>query len=376
VSWLPDRIRWTDSIEDTVLAPDVDVVVELMGGLEPALTCIRSALSAGKPVVTANKQVVAHHGAALFALAARAGVELRCEAAAGGAVPIVRALAESLRADRVRALTAVLNGTSNFVLERLERGARLDEAIAEAQALGFAEADPSADLDGDDAAAKLALLSMFAFGASIDPAAIPRTSIRALGAPDFALARRAGLTLKSIAYVGNRGSGTEAWVGPALVAPASPLATTTRARNVVVVTADHSGQTVLAGEGAGGDPTAVAVLSDVLSIAARGSWRPPSVSASWARCDEPHVPYYLRVTLFNRAESLPSAIASLHRAGVAVDHVATLEADGQSTHLGLGLRPSAATAIRDAAAMVGTMPSCKSIGPALPVLSEGFPCQR
>jgi homoserine dehydrogenase len=366
VAWLPGAIRWTDSIEHTVCAADVDVVIELMGGIEPALTCIRGAIARGKSVVTANKQVIARYGPDLFALAAHNGVDLRCEAAAGGAVPIVRALAESLRGDSVTALTAVLNGTSNFVLERVAGGVAVDEAVRQAQALGITEADPSTDLDGDDAAAKVALLSMFAFGTSLDPAAMPRASVRTIARADFALARRIGLALKAIAHVRRRDPEIDAWVGPALVAAASPLAGATGARNAVVVEAQHSGETILAGEGAGGDPTAVAVLSDVLSIAGGGAWRPPAVRRA-SVCREPRVPHFVRLTVANR-DGVPAAIACLHRADLRVASVITLDAEKGLTQVALGVECCRASDIRAALEPIAAV--CSGTGAVLPVFSQ------
>lgn len=339
VDWLPPSIGWSDSLHDAVHARDVDLVVELLGGLEPALTCIREALASGKSVVTANKQVMARHGAALFDLAAKSGAELRCEGAAGGAVPIVRALAESLRADRVTRIAAVLNGTSNFVLERRASGASLADAVEQAQALGIAEADPSADLDGDDAAAKLALLSLFAFGARVDPAAVPRASVRAIRRADFALAQRLGLVLKPVAYIarGPENHAVDAWSGPALVARSSPLASVQGARNAIIVSGEHSGETILAGEGAGGEPTAVAVLSDVMSIARGGCWRPPVVAKGVAACQAPVLPHVVRLAVPSRADGVPPVVAGLHAHGLQVGQVMTLAGDARAAHVALGV---------------------------------------
>lgn len=339
VDWIAASVQWSESLDEAVHATDVDIVVELLGGIEPALTCISEALIAGKSVVTANKQVMARHGAALFDLAHEHGVELRCEGAAGGVVPIVRALAEGLRADRIAQFTAVLNGTSNFVLERRARGITLDAAVAEAQNAGIAEANPDADLEGHDAAAKIALLSLFAFGAAIDPESVPRGSIVGIEEADFALAQRLGFALKPVAYAARSAIGVDAFTGPALVSLGSPLAGCHGARNAIVVKGQHSGDTVLAGEGAGGDPTAVAVLSDVLSIAQRGHWQPPVVLPTPIACEAPYLPQVVRLELFNRHEGLPSVIAGLHAYGVRVCEVITLAGDVRAAHVALKLEP-------------------------------------
>src|SRR6185436_8521256 len=177
-------VVWTTRIED-VLESDADVVVELVGGVEPAADWIRSALLAGKSVVTANKQVMARHGAALLTLAARQGRQLRFEAAVGGAMPIVRTIGDGLAGDRITRIVAILNGTTNAVLSCMEAsGCSLDDALADARVRGFAEADPSADLDGDDAAAKLAILCQLAFGLRVEPSQIEVRSAANITAHD------------------------------------------------------------------------------------------------------------------------------------------------------------------------------------------------
>src|SRR5262249_32933364 len=183
-------VSWTTGVED-ILYSDADVVVEAMGGVDPAADWIRAALGAGKSVVTANKQVIARHGAPLLALAARQGRQLRFEAAGGGAMPIVRAVGEGLAGDRVVAIDAILNGTTNAVFSAIEAtGCSLDAAVRSAQAQGYAEADPAADLNGDDACAKLAILCALAFGLRVEPSRIPAVSCAAVGAVDFRRARQ------------------------------------------------------------------------------------------------------------------------------------------------------------------------------------------
>jgi homoserine dehydrogenase len=337
VEWVPDTVQWSEALDDAVRATDVDVVVELLGGIEPAYSCIRAALQAGKPVVTANKQVMAHHGVELFAIARRARVALQCEAAAGGAMPIVRALAESLRADRITRFAGVLNGTSNYVLERRAAGVALQDAVRDAQRAGLAEANPDRDLDGHDAAAKLALLSMFGFGVAIDPGSIGRRSIATIDRHDFVLAQQLGLAIKPVAYAARSIDGFEAWTGPALVPLTSPLAAVSGARNAFIVSADHSGETVFAGEGAGGEPTAVTVLSDVLSAAHRGRCQPPLVNHTAVLCEDPAVAHLVRLEMFDRTVALPAAISRLHRHQLSVSNVMTVS--GDSGHVALRLLP-------------------------------------
>jgi homoserine dehydrogenase len=262
-------VVWTSSIDD-ILHSDADVVVELIGGVEPAAGWMRAALLAGKSVVTANKQVVAGHGAALLTLAARQGRQVRFEAAVGGAMPIVRAIGEGLAGDRITRLVAILNGTTNAVLSRMdETGCTLDAALREARNRGYAEADPAADLSGDDARAKLAILCGLAFGLRVDPTQIDARSSAAIVATDFARARQRGATIRQIAYADydRAASALTAWVAPVGVDRGSIFGRTTGAQNAALITGAHSGEIGIFGAGAGGDATAVAVLGDIAAIA-------------------------------------------------------------------------------------------------------------
>ena len=264
-----DGVVWTTCV-DEVLQSDADIVVETIGGLEPATGWIRAALLAGKSVVTANKQVMARHGASLLTLAARQGRQLRFEAAVGGAMPIVRAIGDGLAGDRITRMVAILNGTTNAVLSRMEAaGCSLHDALGDARARGFAESDPSADLDGDDAAAKLAILCALAFALRVDPSQIETRSSAEITAHDLARARVDGGTIRQIAHAEyDRDTSTlTAWVAPIAVPRDSIFASTTGAGNAAIVTGVHSGDTGLFGTGAGGDATAVAVISDLVAIA-------------------------------------------------------------------------------------------------------------
>lgn len=263
-------VTWTCSIDD-VLHGDADVVVEAIGGVEPAADWIRAALLAGKSVVTANKQVIALHGQALLKLAARQGRQLRFEAAVGGAMPIVRAIGEGLAGDRLTRIVAILNGTTNAVLSQMEAtGCALEEAVRDARARGYAEADPSADLDGHDAGAKLAIICALAFGLRVDPAQIERrASAATITAADFARARQRGATIRQIAQAGydHAARTLTASVAPVEVRAGSIFAQAVGPQNAAVITGEHSGEIGIYGAGAGGDATAVAVLGDIAAIA-------------------------------------------------------------------------------------------------------------
>jgi homoserine dehydrogenase len=371
VDWIAPGVRWTDSFEDAVRAPDVDIVVEVMGGIDAAFDCIRQALTAGKAVVTANKQVLARHGPELFRLAEDQGTDLRCEGAAGGAIPLVRALAEGLRGDEIVQVAGVLNGTSNFVLDRIEHGASFETAVADARNRGLAEANPSLDLDGHDGAAKLSVLAWFAFGLHLHPDEVARGSIEPITPADLAFARRTGRAIKamSLVRVSERVTGgLEAWSGPALVPAGSPLAQVSGARNAAVVTGRLSGDTLLAGEGAGGDPTAVAVVSDLLAIAqgsnhARGrselidgranAHGLPQIDRDRPSSEfDPVFPHVVHLTIVSRSEQLPQALASLHGHGLQVREVATIATDGARTRVAITLDSCNVRAVRRAVASI------------------------
>jgi homoserine dehydrogenase len=262
-------ISWTTRFDD-ILASDADIVVEAIGGVEPAAEWIRAALSAGKSVVTANKQVIAERGPSLLALAARQGRQLRFEAAVGGAMPIVRALSEGLAGDRLTQIVAVLNGTSNAVLSRMEAtGCSLEDAVADACRCGYAEADVSADLDGVDASAKLAILCALGFGLHVSPARIETRSIAGIRSVDLDRARRGGGCVRQLAFArfDRVRSALTAWVAPAVVRKTSLVGSLVGPQNAALLTGEHAGEVGVFGTGAGGPPTAVAAIGDLLAIA-------------------------------------------------------------------------------------------------------------
>jgi len=278
-------VTWTASFDDA-LHSDVDVIVEAIGGLEPATDWIESALLAGKSVVTANKQVIARHGLRLQRLAARQGRQLRFEAAVGGSIPIVRAIGEGLSGDRITSIAAILNGTTNAVLSTIEAsGCTLDDALADARRRGYAEADPSADLDGDDAAAKLAILCGLAFNIVVDPGDIECESCASIDASDFDRAARDGGTIRQLARASfdRRSHVLTASVKPAVVARDSIFGRTSGPANAAIITGEHSGETGIFGTGAGGDATAVAVISDLVAIARDRAAVIPA--PQWRTCD-------------------------------------------------------------------------------------------
>jgi homoserine dehydrogenase len=261
--------RLTTDPSEVVRAPDVDVVVELLGGEEPAFALMKEAIARGKPVVTANKRVVAWHGPELHDLAARKGVEVRYEAAVGGGIPLLAPLADDLAANRIVELRAIINGTTNYLLTQMATGARYQDALLQAQKLGYAEADPSDDVDAVDAADKLAILVRIAFGASCTPKEIFREGVRALEPVDLAYGREMGYALKLLAIARRSDGGVEARVHPAFLPQDHPLARVDGPRNAVHLVGDLCGPVMFSGLGAGGDATASAVLADLTHVARR-----------------------------------------------------------------------------------------------------------
>jgi homoserine dehydrogenase len=259
---------WTDRFDD-LLTSEVHIVVEAASGAEPSADYVRAALLAGKSVVTVNKQVIAHHGAALLLLAERQGRQLRYEAAVGGAMPIVRALSDSFTGDRIIRIDAVLNGTSNAVLSHMESaGCLIDEAIAHACGAGYADHDPTADLEGLDAAAKLAILCGIGLGFRVQPAQVEARSTLHVTPDDFRDAGGRGGTIRQIAHAErDDAGGLTAWVAPRFVPAASAFAKATGPMNAAVVRGRYAGEITFTGAGAGADALAVAVLSDLVAIA-------------------------------------------------------------------------------------------------------------
>ncbi|MBW3575522.1 MAG: homoserine dehydrogenase [Actinobacteria bacterium] len=259
----------THDAQGVVDDPDIDVVVELVGGIEPARSLVLDALKSGKPVVTANKELVANVGAELFAAADAAGVDLLFEAAVAGAIPVVRPLRESLAGTPIRRITGIVNGTTNYILSRMsEQGATYADALAEAQSLGYAERDPTADVEGFDAGAKVAILATIAFGTSVVAGDVSHEGISGVTPADIAFAHRLGYEVKLLAVAEHGGDGRVAVrVHPAMVPRGHPLASVRGSFNAVFIEADTLGELMLYGRGAGGLPTASAVLGDVVDAA-------------------------------------------------------------------------------------------------------------
>jgi len=259
----------TNDAMSVVEDPSVDVVVELIGGIEPARELILTALQNGKAVVTGNKELLANVGAELFEAADKAGVDLLFEAAVAGGIPLIRPLRESLAGDRVERILGIVNGTTNFILTRMtEEGSTFHEALAEAQELGYAERDPTADVEGFDAAAKAAIIATVAFGVRVVAGDVYREGISGVTPADIAFAGRLGYVVKLLAVAQADERGVAVRVHPAMVPKEHPLAAVRESFNAVFIEGAAVGDLMLYGRGAGGRPTASAVLGDVIDAAA------------------------------------------------------------------------------------------------------------
>ncbi len=266
VDWVPSSVVWSEDA-DAVLASDVDVIVELAGGLDPAGSWVRRALEAGKSVVTANKKLIAYHGSRLERLAAAKGGHLKYGAAVAGGIPVIPGLEQGMAGDRIERIEGILNGTCNFILSKMEDGAEYATVLAEAQAKGYAEADPTEDVGGFDARAKLAILMRLALRVQVDPEEIVPRPITAITPVDFSYARDLGCTIRQVSRAEQVEGRIAATVGPMLVALRSPLAWSQGTENMVIASGHYGGDVVFSGHGAGGHPTAVAVVSDLLALA-------------------------------------------------------------------------------------------------------------
>ncbi len=280
----------TDSPAEVVHDPSVQLVVELMGGLEPAAGLVMSAIDAGKPVVTANKELVANRGAELIKKAEERGVSLLFEAAVGGAIPIIRPLSASLAGERITDVIGIVNGTTNFILTQMcESGVGYEEALAEAQSLGYAEADPTADVSGADAASKAAILASLAFGTWIASDMVHREGIEGMQPADIAFAADLGYLPKLLAIASDSEAGIGVRVHATLIPTNHPLASVRGSQNAVYVRGPAVDELLFAGPGAGGDPTATAVLGDIIEAAREllaGAQVPPRVRFGSGRIRE------------------------------------------------------------------------------------------
>ena len=322
---LADGVLTRDAM-DVVTDPDIDLVVEVIGGIEPARELIATALSAGKPVVTGNKELLANVGTELFALADEHGVDLLFEAAVAGGIPLVRPLRESLRGEPITRVMGILTGTTNFILSKMsEEGAEYGEALAEAQELGYAERDPTADVEGFDAGAKAAIIATIAFGAKVVAGDVYHEGISGVTAADIAVAKRLGYVVKLLG-IAERDLATgdvAVRVHPAMVPLHHPLASVRESFNAVFVEGDAVGQLMFYGRGAGGNPTASAVLGDVIDAAVNLSKATHGALGTFGRAtiraiDETSAEYLLSIDVADEPGVLHAVTGAFAEHGVSI----------------------------------------------------------
>jgi homoserine dehydrogenase len=321
------QAQWFEDAARLAEAPDVDLVVELIGGSEGvAKDLVERSLAAGKPVITANKALMAHHGSRLARQAEAAGVALAYEAAVAGGVPVIKALREGLAANRIARVYGILNGTSNYILTTMrETGREFAEVLGEAQALGYAEADPSFDVDGIDTAHKLAILTGLAFGCEIDFAGVYVEGIREISALDLAFADELGYRIKLLGISRANDGGVEQRVHPCMVRSDAPIASIEGVLNAVVADGDFVGSIMTEGQGAGGGPTASAVVADLIDIARGGGRATFAVPASALRrldtlpMARHEGSYYLRLMVVDRPGVIADIAAALRDQDISVE---------------------------------------------------------
>ena len=323
---LPAGVLTADPAE-VVADPEVRLVVEVMGGLDPAGDLVLAALDGGKPVVTANKELIAARGPELIAAAGRSGVPLLFEAAVGGGIPIIRPLSETLAGEQIERVAGIVNGTTNYILTRMADGEEYADALAEAQALGYAESDPTADVTGADAAAKAAILASLAFGTWVGIDDVPYEGIDRLEAVDLFWAHFLGYEVKLLAIATRTENGVSARVHPTMIPSDHPLAAIRGATNAIFVSGPSIHELLFAGPGAGGEPTATSVLGDVIDAARQvlaGAQAAPPIrfsSAELADFADVATKWYLRLEVADEPGVLARIAGTFGDAGVSIKSV-------------------------------------------------------
>ena len=321
VDWVAADVAWTEQLDD-VFEANPDVIVEVMGGVDAVYPTVTRALRQGISVVTANKMLLAHHGPELLQLAAEHHALIRFEAAVGGGVPLIHGVREGLAGDVLTGVAGILNGTCNYILSRMsDTNEALEPVLADAQRLGYAEADPTADVDGHDAAAKLVVLAGIAFRRFLRLEDIPKYSIRPVSRDDFQYARQLGCTIRQVSQVQATANGFHAFVGPVLVPSHSAFGRNDGANNVVSIFGKYGGESAFSGAGAGGPATAVAVVSDLLALTQRGGRHDVEKWAPGALAPAPPRPYYLRFVVHDCPGILATIAAALAKQHVNLDAV-------------------------------------------------------
>ncbi|MFA9445072.1 homoserine dehydrogenase [Egicoccus sp. AB-alg6-2] len=367
-----------DDLAAIVEDPDVDVIVEVMGGLDPSDRLIRRALELKKPVVTANKELVAHAGPELYEAARAAGVDLAYEAAVAGAIPIIRPLKESLAGDRVTRVVGILNGTTNYILTKMaEEGADYAEVLADAQALGYAEADPTADVGGHDAASKCAILASLAFDTVVHGSDVFREGIEGVTSTDLRVADRLGYVIKLVGIASEVDDKVGARVHPVFLPKEHPLASVRDAFNAVYVEAEAAGQLMFYGRGAGAMPTASAVVGDVIDVArnllqtARGAAESVHRAKPLRPIEDLQTQYYVLLDVDDQAGVLADVARTFGDHEVSIAQV-WQEGAGDSAQLVLITHRAREGDLQDTVRSLAAMANVRSVASVMRVESEVF----
>ena len=348
-----------------------DLIVELIGGTEPALDYALRAMEAGKHFVTANKQLVSRHGEQLFEVAHRKGVQLRFEAAVGGVVPAIRVISETLAAAHIERVHGIVNGTTNFILTAMERtGASYADALAEAQRLGYAEADPTDDVTGADAAAKMAIIARLAFGAPVHIDDVPHEGIEHITPDDIAYARELDLSLKLIGSAERVDGGISVQVYPAFLFADHPLAAVHGSFNAVTIESPAITEITLSGPGAGGSQTASAVLGDVISAMIPPPFNPPPAEPATLVTDRESA-FYVHVEVADTPGVLAQVAEILGMQGASIRSVVQ-KGIGEDARLAMVMHPVLESRFRAAVDMIGRLDFVRSRPRVIRVIGETF----
>jgi homoserine dehydrogenase len=349
---------------------DSELVVELMGGIEPAREYVLGALRAGRHVVTANKQLLSQHGEELFDVAREHAVQLRFEAAVAGVVPVIRVLTESLAGAHVERVHGIVNGTTNYILTEMERGLTYEEALAAAQAQGYAEADPSEDVSGRDAAAKMAILARLAFGTPVRLDQVPYEGIEQLRGDDLQYARELGLGLKLIGTAERLNGGLSVRVHPAFLYAGHPLASVGGPFNAVTVESEAITEITMSGPGAGGRQTASAVMGDVVSVMFPPATPPPPASPL-PLVEDVSSAFYIHLDLDDRPGALAAVAQVLGEQGASIKSVLQ-RGLGENARLVMVIHPILESRLRKALTMIGALDFLRSAPRAIRVIEEEY----
>jgi homoserine dehydrogenase len=347
-----------------------ELIVELIGGIEPAREYVLGALGAGKHVVTANKQLLSQHGEELLDAARASGAQLRFEAAVAGVVPVIRVLTESLAGAHVERVHGIVNGTTNFILSEMTRGSSYEQALTEAQRQGFAEADPSEDVSGRDAAAKMAILARLAFGTPVHLDQVPYEGIEHLQTDDLQYARELGLGLKLIGTAERRDGGLSVRVHPAFLYSGHPLASVNGPFNAVTVESDAITEITMSGPGAGGRQTASAVLGDLVSAMLPPTMAFPPLDPL-PLVQDVASGFYIHMEVADRPGALASIAQVLGEQGASIKSVAQ-HGLGEHARLVMVIHPLAETRLREALKRIGALDFLRSTPRAIRVIEEEF----